>query len=96
MTDSYHNLPFTRVPNALIYSDKLTTNEKMVYIYISSFDPSFPSMRMIGEKLGLSKTTVQKCVYTLLQYNLIERFKKNQRVVTYRCVLSDRLATRKD
>lgn len=92
MTDQYHNLPFTRVPNALIYSDKLTTNEKMVYIYISSFNPSFPSMRMIGEKLGLSKTTVLKCVKTLLEFNLIERYKKNQRVVQYRCVLFDRLA----
>jgi biotin operon repressor len=65
--------PFTRVPNRLFRSNKLSMYDKMVYIAVASCDPSFPSYEKIAEWTGMSRDSVWKSLRRLEEKRIIIR-----------------------
>lgn len=66
---------FTKIPNRLIRSTKLTANEKAVFMCIAMCNPSFVSYSRIGEWTGLSRPTVWRCVKKLKEMRVIYQYK---------------------
>ncbi len=69
---------FTKVPNRLIRDPSLDVYEKMVYIYISSFSPSFPSYRKMMHDLKMSMDKLSKCIKKLREMRLIKVYRQGR------------------
>ena len=62
-----------KIPVRLIKSDKLSVHDKLVFILISSFNPSFPSIRRIARTLGISTSTVYHSIERLCEIGVLIR-----------------------
>lgn len=71
---------YTMVPNELIRSELLDPYEKTVAILLMSFNPSFPSVRFMHKKLGISIDKIMKCLKKLEELKIIYRYKHGRGV----------------
>ncbi|MBL7663513.1 MAG: helix-turn-helix domain-containing protein [Bacteriovoracaceae bacterium] len=63
---------FTKIPNRVIRSKILSKNAKVLFPFIASFNPSYPSYKCISEFSGLKgKTTIRNTITELQKYQLI-------------------------
>jgi DNA-binding Lrp family transcriptional regulator len=63
-----------RLPNSFIWRgwlEKISGNELKVYCVIKSFNPSFPSYKMIKEITGISRDAVRRAITRLVELGLI-------------------------
>lgn len=72
---------FTRIPNRLIESTQLNVYDKIVYLALAKFNPSFPSYTKIMELTGLSRGRVWKSLRRLEETKVIERYKRGKLIV---------------
>jgi DNA-binding MarR family transcriptional regulator len=80
---------WTAVPNQVLNSLRGNSSAFMVYFYLLSNAEGFhPSQRVIAEKTGLSRTTVQTALEFLEKQNLVLKIhgKTPQSKVTYKLV----------
>lgn len=70
---------FTKVRNCVIRKYQLKAVDLAVYVYISSFNPSYPPYKKIAADLGISESTVKRSIDRLVQKKLIEVNKRKSR-----------------
>ena len=75
---------FTKIDNALICDRSIDSNTFRVYAYIISLyneekEYSFPSIRTMAEKLGISTPTIQKAIKKLKDsgYIVVDQIRSN-------------------
>lgn len=66
---------WSKVPHELSKS-KLNPSVKVVYLYMSTFDPCFPSQRGIAQALGMDLRTVRRAIDELVKRGFITIIKK--------------------
>ena len=64
---------FTKVPNSLINHTALTPYEKLIVIYILSFEECFASQKKMGTELKMSRSSVQRAISNLFKMNVIRK-----------------------
>ncbi len=64
-------MAFTQVPNKLARTSSVSVYAKAVFLVIASYNPSFPSYKVIVEQTGLSKGTVAKAIKELRDRRLL-------------------------
>ena len=69
-------VPFTQIPNALILDARITSVQRLVYVYLmyraNSTGQCFPAMRTIAHELVMSKTTVSASITALEKHGWLE------------------------
>ncbi len=91
------NEPFTRIPNRVIKGKILDIYDKIVVIYLASFDPSFPSIPKISSDLNISEWRVKKSLKKLEEMRVItvDRSKMNNKYYFFWSRSPDSLLTTK-
>lgn len=74
---------FTKIDNNIIRATNITAREKLVYIVLKSFSPSFPSITKIMKMTGFGKKTVLTCLRKLEQLGCIKRVGRSGRSNLY-------------
>lgn len=84
---------YTKTPTRLIRSKKLDPYDKVIFIVIASYHPSFPSYEKIAEDANCSRDRVWKSIKNLESKELIIRHKMGRKNVysTYWTSLPDGL-----
>jgi hypothetical protein len=79
---------YTKIPNAIIESTKLSAYDKIVLITLCRFDPCFPSYRKLMKLTGLSMGQIWKSLKKLKEKCLVTPYKigkqKQGYIITFR------------
>lgn len=75
------NYPFTTLPNEVLLSPNLSTQTKVVYGVISSYNPSHPTFNYLKQICSIGKDTLRACIKELLARNLIVIINKGYEIV---------------
>lgn len=71
---------YTKIPNSVIDSDKLSKDEKILLIAIMRFNPSFPSYSRLMKMTGItSRNKVSETIKSLIDKNIIAYKKGSNR-----------------
>jgi len=62
---------FTKIPNDLIRSVKVSGNDFKIFCFIASYNPSFPSVKHIADTIGIDRKTVMRSIKRLEKIGLI-------------------------
>lgn len=78
---------YTRIPNKLIKSDKLSCYEKLVCIVLVSYrmdnESCFPSRETLADETGFDVKTIDKAIKGLKEKRFIKRIERNGRSNIY-------------
>lgn len=77
---------YTQVSNEIIRSGDLTGEQKIVYIILRSFNPSFPSLKQLSDMTGFCRTRLIALNKSLRALGLIDwshRYNNSNRYVIY-------------
>lgn len=64
---------YTKVPNSLITNDVLSSSEKLIVIYILSFEQCYASQSKMSAELGISKSSVYRAIANLLKMKVLKK-----------------------
>lgn len=64
---------FTKVPNLIIETSRLKPAEKLLVIYVLSFEKCFAGLNTIAKRLGYSRSTVQRAMTQLQLKGVIDK-----------------------
>lgn len=67
---------FTKVPNSILQSTKLTGEAKLLFSILNSYNPSHPSYKHLRDLTGWHNRRLTKAITELISSNIIQRNKR--------------------
>jgi DNA-binding MarR family transcriptional regulator len=84
---------YTKIPNQVIRNPDLLPVEKLILIYILTFEECFAGLENFGNVLGFSRSTIQRSMAKLIKRGLVIKIRSNQRGFRYSADLSGLVST---